>query len=211
MSAADVFTACRRPIVRGPRKGQSATGTLTGHARHVDAGEPICGECRAARTVYMAEYRDPPPPRPTEAERFWAKVEVGHPLGCWAWTASDNGAGYGFFRVGSLLDGTRRRVLAHRWSYSFLMGDPPAGLDLDHLCRNTLCVNPDHLEPVTRGENSRRGVRTYGERDAMAKLTWDAVGTIRQSEESSRALAERYGVSMSSIHNVKKGATWVRK
>lgn len=53
-----------------------------------------------------------------------------------------------------------KKLLAHRWSYEFHVGPIPEGLDLDHLCRNRGCVNPDHLEPVTREENIRRAFAT---------------------------------------------------
>jgi hypothetical protein len=48
--------------------------------------------------------------------------------------------------------------LAHRLAYEFAKGPVPDGLVLDHLCRVRCCVNPDHLEAVTTGENVRRGV-----------------------------------------------------
>jgi hypothetical protein len=60
------------------------------------------------------------------------------------------GRGYGACYV----DGKQRP--AHCRSYELLRGDIPEGMDLDHLCRNRLCVNPDHLEPVTRRENLLR-------------------------------------------------------
>ena len=85
------------------------------------------------------------------AERFWEKVDVGHPLGCWEWTAARGRADYGRFNAGG------RMVQAHRWAYERLRGPIPDGLHLDHLCRNPPCVNPDHLEPVTTKENLRRG------------------------------------------------------
>lgn len=88
------------------------------------------------------------PPVPV-SERFWAKVEKTD--SCWNWTASIDRAGYG--RVRNRL-GT---CLAHRIAYELLIGPIPAGLVLDHLCKNTTCVNPDHLEPVTDAENRRRG------------------------------------------------------
>lgn len=50
--------------------------------------------------------------------------------------------------------------MAHRYVYESIRGPIPEGLVLDHLCRNTSCVNPDHLEPVTYGENFRRGAGT---------------------------------------------------
>ena len=86
--------------------------------------------------------------------RFWAKVDVGHPLGCWTWIAGRTSRGYGSFGQG----GPKRRVYAHRYAYELLVGPIPDGLVIDHLCRNPSCVNPDHLEPVTHQENCRRGV-----------------------------------------------------
>lgn len=45
---------------------------------------------------------------------------------------------------------------SHRVSYELSIGPIPAGLELDHVCRKPLCVNPRHLEPVTKKENQRR-------------------------------------------------------
>lgn len=86
-------------------------------------------------------------------ERFWSKVDVGHPLGCWEWMAGKFRTGYGGFYV----DRERWMVKAHRFAYEELIGPIPDDLVLDHLCRNILCVNPDHLEAVTQVENLRRG------------------------------------------------------
>ena len=95
----------------------------------------------------------------TIAERFWAKVDLAGPNGCWLWTAGKDSHGYGVFQVGSLTDGTRRSERAHRWAYEALVDPIPDGLQLDHLCRTPGCVNPDHLEAVTNKENQRRGLR----------------------------------------------------
>lgn len=84
--------------------------------------------------------------------RFWKKVSV-VPGGCWLWTASLYPNGYGCFHLSSR---PRRSALAHRWCYEQVMGPVPAGLDLDHVCRVRRCVNPGHLEPVTRSENLLR-------------------------------------------------------
>ena len=81
-------------------------------------------------------------------DRFWSKVEKSD--GCWLWTAGTSGK-YGSFRI----DGSA--TTAHRVAYALEVGPVPEGLVLDHLCRNTLCVNPSHLEPVTIAENVRRG------------------------------------------------------
>ncbi|MFF4531456.1 HNH endonuclease signature motif containing protein [Streptomyces sp. NPDC001407] len=53
---------------------------------------------------------------------------------------------------------------AHRTAYSLMVGEVPDGLQIDHLCRNALCVNPAHLEPVTPSENIRRAVAARKER-----------------------------------------------
>ena len=86
-------------------------------------------------------------------DRFWDKVSPEPNTGCWFWTAFTNKFGYGRFTFGKTnYDG------AHRWAYRALVGPIPEGLQLDHLCRQPSCVNPAHLEPVTPGENTRRGL-----------------------------------------------------
>ena len=89
---------------------------------------------------------------PSEEERFWPKVLVME--NCWEWIGVLNP--YAGIRIG----GKMRK--AHRVSYEHFKGSIPEGLELDHLCRNVRCVNPDHLEPVTHRENVRRGARVIG-------------------------------------------------
>jgi hypothetical protein len=69
---------------------------------------------------------------------------------CWQWTGGTNGVGYG------TVTWRHVRGYAHRLMYERCIGPIPAGTVLDHLCRNTLCCKPDHLEPVTNAENIRR-------------------------------------------------------
>lgn len=92
-------------------------------------------------------------PKLPEADRFWPKVQ-GQPNGCWTWLGGKNSNGYGVFGHGPRGSGF---VKAHRWAYEFLVGTIPKGLQIDHLCRNRICVNPTHLEPVTQRENILRG------------------------------------------------------
>ncbi len=78
--------------------------------------------------------------------------------GCWLWMGACINTGYGSLTV------KNNRVLAHRQSYLLHIGPIPIGKELDHLCRNPLCVNPLHLEPVTHQVNGKRGTagRAFG-------------------------------------------------
>ena len=91
----------------------------------------------------------------TTLERFEEKYIPEPNSGCWLWTAATNGNGYGVIRLGPR---PASMGYAHRVSYELHKGPIPEGLVIDHLCRVTLCVNPDHLEVVTHRENLLRGV-----------------------------------------------------
>lgn len=88
-------------------------------------------------------------------DRFLKRIEPLTESGCWIWMGANKGGrtGYGVFRTSE-----GRLEYAHRFSYQTLKGEIPAGLQIDHLCRVRLCVNPDHLECVTRKENILRGM-----------------------------------------------------
>ncbi|HKY51660.1 MAG TPA: HNH endonuclease signature motif containing protein [Candidatus Limnocylindria bacterium] len=91
------------------------------------------------------------------AHRGWASFDARVSVlanGCHVWMGHRNSRGYGV--VAKELRGVRYRLLAHRVNYERHVGPIPLGLTLDHTCRNTSCVNPAHLEPVTRTENTRR-------------------------------------------------------
>ena len=70
--------------------------------------------------------------------------------GCIEWTGSRTRGGYGTMNFGGL------KTTAHRFAYMLRHGAIPDGYEIDHLCKNTLCVNPDHLDAVTHLENVRR-------------------------------------------------------
>lgn len=82
--------------------------------------------------------------------------------GCWVWSGATTGrtGKYGHFRASS--DRNAAKSYAHRWSYEYHVGPIPHGRQIDHLCRVTLCVNPQHLEAVTPRENVRRGWAARG-------------------------------------------------
>ena len=84
----------------------------------------------------------------TAEDRFWRKVEV-RSGECWNWIGAKTSNGYGNFWDGE------RNVLPHRYVLGFI-GIDAGELEVDHLCFNRLCVNPSHLEVVTRAVNAQR-------------------------------------------------------
>lgn len=95
------------------------------------------------------------------SEHLLSRISPEPNSGCWLWTGHITSGGYG--RLG--------RTPAHRVTYSALKGAIPPGLDLDHLCRVRSCVNPDHLEAVTRQVNLLRGIGPQVQRERAARQT----------------------------------------
>jgi hypothetical protein len=129
--------------------------------------------------------------------RTKVKYVVDPVTGCWNWVSTLSTEGYG--RV--LLDG--RFYQAHVITYQTKYGPVPEGKELDHLCRNRKCCNPDHVEPVTRTENVRRGART--------KLTVESVRKIKQlcaEGNGIRQTAKEFGVAYSTVRSLLLGRSW---
>jgi len=133
-------------------------------------------------------------------QRFWSKVDQSAgPDGCWPWSAARNPSGYGMFGMRS-----EGRVLgAHRVAYELTFGSIADGLQLDHLCHTNSpdcfggidcehrrCVNPTHLEPVTRRENL---VRSRANAIALNRDKDNCPAGHRYTDENTRYLNDRSG------------------
>ncbi len=114
---------------------------------------------------------------------------------CWLWRGRVAPNGYG----------TIGKEYAHRVSYERARGPIPPGMELDHLCRVRGCVNPNHLEVVTKSENAKRGLTGRHPKFATRRLTETQIREIRSSGKSNRVLAQQYSVSRETIRCIKNG------
>ncbi len=122
-----------------------------------------------------------------------AKYTVDEITGCWNWKGSLTQKGYG----------ASSRHPAHKRMWIRANGPVPAGLELDHLCRNRRCVNPEHLETVTHAVNVRRG--------AMTRLSWIDVCNIRKliADGLTQALvAKMYLMTKHGINHIVHRRAW---
>ncbi|MCW2405080.1 hypothetical protein M2336_001709 [Sphingobium sp. B1D7B] len=132
---------------------------------------------------------------------------------CWPWLGPVNSNGYGRFSL------RNSHILAHRQSYRLFKGEIPEGMNVCHSCDNRLCVNPEHLWLGTQSENLRDAVAkgrmkhpdTRGERNGNRKLAAADVAAIRKMHSGGLPkyrIAERFGVSPSTVGNIINGDTW---
>lgn len=147
---------------------------------------------------------------------------------CWEWTGPKLG-GYGLLFLATNSEGRRKGVLAHRFAYELFKGPITDGLCVMHACDNRTCTNPDHLSLGTRGDNNRdrsakgrSGSKKYsaedrarysemfrGSANKLAKLTEESAAYIKYARDLPiKELAEKYGVSKTTIGHIRSGRVW---
>jgi hypothetical protein len=121
----------------------------------------------------------------TLLQRLMVRVVV-QPSGCWHWQGAKRDAGYGVFKY------QHKVKSAHRWVFEELVGPIPDGTEADHLCRNRICVNPDHIEWVTHDENIRRAEMASGAANWNGAKTHCPAGHPYEGENLRRWKGRRY-------------------
>jgi hypothetical protein len=135
-------------------------------------------------------------PFPRRLINFWENTiyEFNGEWDCIVWNGQITCNGYGAYIP--ILSSKS----VHQIAYKLTFGDIPEGLELDHLCRNRACVNPYHLEPVTKTVNVRRG--------AKCVINMDIARQMRVMPGPARLIAAHFGVSMGTVDAVRSGRTW---
>lgn len=150
-------------------------------------------------------------------ERVLARVSPEPNTGCWLWTGTFNGNGYG------TVCWSGRTELAHRVLFLLAYGHWPQPFGL-HRCDQPPCVNPahvfegDHTDNMRDMETKGRAVHPRGEASGQSKLTAEQVREIRALYVRGRrhgvqpncgaALGRRFGVSRSMINQIVLGKSW---
>ena len=124
---------------------------------------------------------------------FW----VNKKSGCWIWQGSKISTGYGNLRVNG------KTILAHRYMYELIKGEIPRELELDHLCRNPICINPAHLEAVTHAENCQRGKRAK-----LNRRTVELAKYMRKQGHTITYIANFLQVERHTVSSAIKGKAW---
>ena len=143
--------------------------------------------------------------------RFEAKINKAD--GCWEWTASCAGKGYGQMK----LPRQRKQEYSHRLAYMIYKGEIPQGIQICHTCDNPKCCNPDHLFLGTSQDNhddmAKKNRSTHGEKNPAAKLTENDVREISAclaAGMSQSKIARAFGVHQVTISKINRGLRWSR-
>lgn len=133
--------------------------------------------------------------------RFWAKVDKSGD--CWTWQASTDRFGYGHIWFNEKL------VYAHRFSYALAHGECANNLVIDHMCHNSLCVNPSHLQLVTKQQNNENMVARKDSKSGIRGVGWNTEAnkwTVRAQVKGKRY----FGGYFDDVHAAEESAIALR-
>lgn len=144
-----------------------------------------------------------------QIQRFWKKINIKSPFECWEWEWSIR-KGYGHVRINYI------HYDVHRLSYELTYGKIPDGKYVLHLCNNSKCCNPNHLELGNQITNMnykcKCGRHLRGEDSSSHKITTEQVISIRNmyrsGKYSQRESGEKYNISQTEVHRIIKNLRW---
>jgi len=142
-------------------------------------------------------------------KKFWSKVDrSSSPDDCWLWTGALSPYGNFYY--------DKKRIYAHRFSFTITYGDIPNGVLICHKCDNPACCNPRHLFLGSSQDNNQdclakgrhKCARMPGSKNAAAKLSEQQVLEIRGLKMRHKDIALLYGVSKATIDDIRGRVTW---
>lgn len=186
-------------IVPCARCGTPIT-SISNRNRALRRGYGYCSHsCAAPRAMSQRDY-------------FFTHVSPEPMTGCWLWAGAIDHYGYGQMCPKRRRNDKSFETKAHRASWALHFGQIPAGMLVCHACDVRLCVNPDHLFLGSVAENNRdarsKSRHIHGERHPFAKLTSIDVGEIRTSTLPGRTLARKFGLSESTVSQIRHHKRW---
>lgn len=144
--------------------------------------------------------------------RFWTYVDKSTDDVCWPWLGAKLDAGYGLFNY------RNKTALAHRLAYEFTHGEGSAkGFKIRHSCDNPSCCNPKHLIKGSQQDNMNdkiargRDRNLKGNECSWRKLNEEDIPKIRILLKQGifhRVIAEKFGVNVVTISDIKQKRTW---
>jgi HNH endonuclease len=134
-------------------------------------------------------------------KRFWDKVDI--TAKCWNWTAGVKHNGYGIFHV-PWTGKFGRNVQAHRFIFEMCFGPIPEGMCVCHRCDNRRCVNPSHLFLGSPKDNTQDSLH----KGRFGRLKSDIVLAIRAATGRDAEIGQRFGVSRTTVYDIKRKLSW---